>query len=492
MPPLWGDLPLQGEVPSVAEFVRASSSRPFDVEPEMVVLARKRSRGARPLSRLGLKERVLYRGLTNLVSDRTTIPSRTDDAYQQFESAPLAVDGVAYVLKTDVAAYYEYIDHDRLMDEVIAQTADDLAINAIVALLRESSGRAFGLPQMTEPSDQLAELYIEPMRRQLVRAGYRVSRFADDFRVSCLTYFEALSAWDEADESARSLGLVLSETKTRIVGITKYSESVQGPSVDDINAPSSFSAWDLFDLNDYIEDELRVWSSPATGAELDEVDHQELDFQSGEPPSEAAQALASTYLDELVTTRRGDDHHSSAEGQPESIARLNRAMRILVSARNPVGLRLLPALLVYEPVATPYIAAYLRACAEDDRSEVTRTLGQISRSGITGPWQSLWMAFVAGDIERGTTRKASHHINWLRELTSSRHPAVAAEATLALARRGFMTPDGVAEVLRRLPKVHRSTAVLAMAALGDEARANATAEDHLDHIRIRWGLEELA
>ena len=51
MPPLWGDLPLQGEVPSVAEFVRASSSRSFDVEPEMVVLARKRSRGARPLSR---------------------------------------------------------------------------------------------------------------------------------------------------------------------------------------------------------------------------------------------------------------------------------------------------------------------------------------------------------------------------------------------------------------------------------------------------------
>jgi len=118
MPPLWGDLPLQGEVPSVAEFVRASSSRSFDVEPEMVVLARKRSRSARPLSRLGLKERVLYRGLTNLVSDRTTIPSRTDDAYKQFEGAPLAVDDVAYVLKTDVAAYYEYIDHDRLTDDV--------------------------------------------------------------------------------------------------------------------------------------------------------------------------------------------------------------------------------------------------------------------------------------------------------------------------------------------------------------------------------------
>ena len=69
------------------------------------------------------------------MSDRTAIPSRADDAYNQFEAAPLAVDDVAFVLKTDVRR-----------------------------LLRESSGRAFGLPQMTEPSDQLAELYIEPMR----------------------------------------------------------------------------------------------------------------------------------------------------------------------------------------------------------------------------------------------------------------------------------------------------------------------------------------
>ena len=140
MPPLWSDLALQGEIQAVSEYLRASSSRPFEVETEVAVLARKKSRGARPLSRLGLRERVLYRGLTNLVAARTVIPSRSDDAYEEFDGAPLASDDVAYVLKTDIAAYYEYIDHDRLIDEVVAQTADDLFITAIVAL--QHTGRS--------------------------------------------------------------------------------------------------------------------------------------------------------------------------------------------------------------------------------------------------------------------------------------------------------------------------------------------------------------
>lgn len=71
-------------------------------------------------------------------------------------------------------------------------------------------------------SDVLAEFYIEPMRRTLIRAGFRVSRFADDFRVVCRSYDEALSAWETADEAARELGLVLNENKTSTPRRSRY------------------------------------------------------------------------------------------------------------------------------------------------------------------------------------------------------------------------------------------------------------------------------
>jgi hypothetical protein len=346
---------------------------------------------------------------------------------------------------------------------------------------------------MTDASDLLAEIYIDPMRRQLVRAGYRVSRFADDFRFACRSYEEALSAWDAADEAARALGLVLSETKTRIVGIEKYRLSVPEDAESDADDSEPDSMWALADLSEYLDEDLMVWSAPATGAELDEVDHSELNEveENADPPSEDAQGVAAAFIEELVRARRNDEVHV-ADIQLDSSVLLSRAIKILARGRNPVALAHAPALIVYEPVSTPYIAAYLRSCAEHDRPGVIRSFGQISRSGITSPWQQVWIAFVAGDIDRRPATKVTSHVRWLQDLTRSTHPAVAAEATLALARRRLTTANDVTEVLGRLPRVHKSTAVLALAALGDEKRALAAADDLLDQLRVRWGLEQFS
>lgn len=106
--------------------------------------------------------------------------------------------------KADIASYYQYIDHERLVDEVVAQTGDDLAVGLAVELLSETSGRRFGLPQLSQVSDILADVYIGPMSRHLARAGFRAWSFADDFRVACRTYDEALRALEAVDEGARS------------------------------------------------------------------------------------------------------------------------------------------------------------------------------------------------------------------------------------------------------------------------------------------------
>jgi hypothetical protein len=101
-----------------------------------------------------------------------------------------------------------------------------LAVSLAVELLGETSGRQFGLPQLSSVSDVLADVYIAPMRRHLVRSGFQVWSYADDFRVACRSYDEALRALEAADEGARLLGLVLNELKTATPGVDKYRDSL--------------------------------------------------------------------------------------------------------------------------------------------------------------------------------------------------------------------------------------------------------------------------
>jgi hypothetical protein len=226
LPPRWGDVALSQAVDQVGSWFTAVMRRDIRPDPEDVLLARKLGRGARPLAILGLRERLLYRGAVSLVSDSDLSSTRGPEAFEAFRRAPLEDQACMYVFKTDISAYYQYIDHERLIDEVVAQTGSDLPISTATDLLREANGRAFGLPQLSQPSDVLAEIYIEPMRRDLVRAGLNVVRFADDFRVACKTYEEALSAWELADHAARELGLVLNERKTTTPKRDKYDSSL--------------------------------------------------------------------------------------------------------------------------------------------------------------------------------------------------------------------------------------------------------------------------
>ncbi|HEX8003688.1 MAG TPA: RNA-directed DNA polymerase [Mycobacteriales bacterium] len=226
LPPRWGDLALRSHERHVVNWFKAATRRGFTPSPDDTILARKVSGGARPLTFMSLLDRLSYRAAVSVLAEDLPSFPRTHDAYEAFQRAPLAVDGCAYVLKSDVSAFYQYIDHERLVTEIIAQTGDDLAITTAIEVIRGSTGRQFGLPQLNLVSDALAEVYIEPIRRHLTRAGFNVWRFADDFRVACETYEEALEAWELLDRAARDLGLVLNEAKTRTPGRARYEASL--------------------------------------------------------------------------------------------------------------------------------------------------------------------------------------------------------------------------------------------------------------------------
>lgn len=497
MPPRWGDWSLRGHEEAVADWLRSLMRRDFPVDPEQIVLSRKLGRGGRPCSLLGLKERLIYRGAVSLVENIVGSPDRSQPAYEEFQEGPLSADDCRYVLKADVASYYQFIDHERLVDEVVAQTGDDLAVGVAVELLSTVSGRSFGLPQLSSVSDVLGDIYIDPMRRALLRAGFSVWHFADDFRVACASYEDALAALEVADHAARELGLVLNEMKTSTPRIDKYRESLTA----------------LLDRERELFDELEVEALAEPDAEeygedalfgaldreslLDEDDFDEGDLaeiHNGESEYEEisdAQLLAASRVTDLWVREDEDDDVQRSERAHVTAKILGRALRVFTLGRDPSALEHTASILVYEPSLTPTVARYLRACGRFARTETRQALDDVCTSGIVSTWQAIWIAYAAGELPPRRPRRRIPHVEWLREQCRSSDPALRAEAAMALARRRLASSAELLNISAGLPEMHRPTLLLAMVANGNEGEANATADSELDRLRIEWASERL-
>jgi hypothetical protein len=497
LPPRWADMALRDSVTEVAKWFKTAAGRDFQVGQEDVILARKRGRGGRPLALLGLTERLVYRACVSLVERERPAASRSSERYAQFLQEPLSADGCEYVFKTDIAAYYQYVDHERLIDEVVAQTGDDLAISAAVELLQASSGRSFGLPQLSLVSDVLADIYIDPMGRRLSRAGFTVSRFADDFRVACTSYPEALEVWEEADRAARDLGLVLNESKTSTPRRETYEASL------DAVANREVELFDDLEVEVLVEPDLYedvVFAIPVQGPTTlsSEPDFDEADMSPNggsddlEPVTEAQVAAARKVVEVWLDEEEDEDTQRQDTARVTTVL-LRRALRILTAAKDPSALGHITYMYVYEASLTPTISSYLQACATDARAAVVRALNDVCKSNVAGPWQQMWLAFVAGAMPgRRVGTNPPRYLRWLVAQIESTHAGVAAEAAVALARRGLVQPDEIDRVIRRMPAAHRLTAVMALGALGDEERAVKATDSAVDKLVVKWALEHLA
>jgi hypothetical protein len=497
LPPLWGDLALIGHEAAVVDWFKSLIRRDFAVQQEDLLLARKLGRGARPLSLLGLQERLLYRGSVALVESTAGVSrGRNFEDYGIFQRAPLQIEGCRYVFKADIAAYYQYIDHERLVDEVVAQTGDDLAASVAVEVLRNATGRSYGLPQLNTSSDVLAEIYIEPMYRALLRSGFEAFRFADDFRVACRTYAEALGAWEAADGAARELGLVLNELKTSTRRADRYESDLTALHDQELQLFQDLDIEELEDVEYFGDDESDVTSL------LDEEEFEEGDIANSseethitqEAPRHTQIVAARTVLESWRND--GTEAESRDENAQIGTALLRRSLQVLGNAKETDALPHVAPLLVYVPSLTPTIAKYLIQCSESSRRQVLGTLDEVLQSRVINAWQATWMAYVAGAMPRtGRVRRSTSNSNtnveWLRAQTQSSSPALAAEAILALARRRLTSVEQVNVVLNRLTPVQRPTGIMALAVLGDEGMVRQAAPSAMDRIRVEWAGENL-
>jgi RNA-directed DNA polymerase len=78
-----------------------------------------------------------------------------------------------------------------------------------------------GTPQGSVLSPLLANIYLNPLDHEMARAGYAMTRYADDFVIQCRSQAEAQAALARVKAWMAEAGLALHPDKTRIVDATQ-------------------------------------------------------------------------------------------------------------------------------------------------------------------------------------------------------------------------------------------------------------------------------
>ena len=134
--------------------------------------------------------------------------------------------GRKWIVDADLKDFFGAIDHEKLLTLVAQRIADSRMLRLIRAMLKAGSygrGRLFpterGTPQGGVVSPLLSNILLTPLDREMRRKGYQLTRWADDWVITCHSAAEARAAVATARKILEQLGVQLHPDKTRIVHV---------------------------------------------------------------------------------------------------------------------------------------------------------------------------------------------------------------------------------------------------------------------------------
>ena len=134
--------------------------------------------------------------------------------------------GNEWIVDADLKDYFGSVDHEKLMDLLGKQIADGRVLKLIQQTLTagyEAKGLQYATPRGTPQggviSPLLSNILLTPFDKEMRRRGYQLTRWADDWVVTCRTRAEAEYALARAAKILEQLGVTLNRDKTRIVHV---------------------------------------------------------------------------------------------------------------------------------------------------------------------------------------------------------------------------------------------------------------------------------
>lgn len=122
-----------------------------------------------------------------------------------------------WLVKTDLTAYFDTIQHRSLLADVESLNVDSTILDVLRDALRAWGGQGIGLPQGPNASRILGNLYLLPVDRAMLDAGWRYSRYMDDIRVVVDSKEDGYKAIRQFQQEARTRGLLVSAAKTTLL-----------------------------------------------------------------------------------------------------------------------------------------------------------------------------------------------------------------------------------------------------------------------------------
>jgi RNA-directed DNA polymerase len=135
--------------------------------------------------------------------------------------------GDHWIVDADLRAYFDTIDQTKLVDLIAEEISDGRVLTLVWSMLRAGvlvdgywQPTRTGVPQGGVASPLWSNIYLTPFDRYMTEAGYRLTRWADDFVIVCKTRQEAERALVMATRFLQDvLGVEVHPQKTRIVHI---------------------------------------------------------------------------------------------------------------------------------------------------------------------------------------------------------------------------------------------------------------------------------
>ncbi|WP_371593458.1 reverse transcriptase domain-containing protein [Streptomyces virginiae] len=448
-PSLITDRSLANSQSALARLAEIAMIPTSEIPVETITMPKKKF-GHRPITVPDVAARCLYVALVDSVDGHLEPDSRREGSWGAHEE--FAKDSQSdYLVEIDIAACYEFIDHQILRRELLMRTMDYSKADAIHSFLKRCSFNGRGLPQLSAPSDRLADLYLSVLERQLLRHKLPVSRYADDFRVRADSWEMANEVIEYAAEYARELGLILSSDKTGIMRTDAYrarmqaQESLEKRYLDSAKAQLTLT---MFVQRDY-EDAIAVKIPPDDENAL----------------KASMRRVISDWKISIAGRQPGAETYKEAELR----RLLPAAITVLQGDEERVDSEFFANLIFRDPVRLERVCKYMLGRLGDfsEAGENWTLLRKVIESGRIGPWARIWILHVAGMTPSSGTADCDWVLGWAKDQCADRHEIVRAEAAWVSAKFGKLTDDMTVDLLREATAVSEHAIAAAMGRQGN-------------------------
>jgi RNA-directed DNA polymerase len=451
-PPLVLDRCMADAKAELSAAVEAMADNPSNHRAETLTMPR-RGMAPRPVTITAPTTRALYGALVaslpELPRDGRSTPRWS--SHTTFGLTPPSP--THYLVQTDIASCYEYVDHETLGMELLKRTANAAGVSAILSLLGDIFSRPRGLPQLNTASDILADAYLDAMERSLLRTGILVSRVADDFLMWTDTWEAASTAIEDASEAARDLGLVLQTEKTAI----RKAATVEAQRESEV---AYFT--NLLD---------EVSNVP----EIDEF----FSFGYGDPTD----ADASASRDDLAAYERAmweiltrwraaiADRETNTMAPIPETPYLISALWYLEGEAGRIETDTLTEIAFHHPLYLRAVLEYLRKRSGAEPEESWQDLWRLAENARRSPWSKVWLLHTAGKLpERRLDTNATSFSAWATVQLADQHEVVRSEAAWFLAGRDAIGAEQLSALYLKATSLTRPALAAATGRLKSASR----------------------